>query len=316
MASEIPFVTFNNGQKFPTFGLGTWKSKPGQVGQAVKDAIDAGYRHIDCAHVYQNEKEIGEAITAKIKEGVVKREDLYITSKLWNTFHRPDLVEVGLKTTLTDLQLDYLDLYLIHWPQAYKEGGELFPADGDKGLYSDVSITDTWKAMEVVAEKGLTKSIGISNFNPEQVENILSIAKIKPVTNQIEVHPYLTQKKLREFCKSKGIVVTAYSPLGSPDRPWAKPGEPTIMDDPKLKEIAARYNKSTAQIAIRYQIENGNIVIPKSVTKSRIIENIKVFDFKLSPEDIEAIDALNKNDRVCALERDVSHKDYPFKAEF
>ncbi|CAH0770718.1 unnamed protein product [Bemisia tabaci] len=317
MASEIPLVTFNNGQKYPVFGLGTWKSKPGLVGQAVKDAIDAGYRHIDCALVYQNEKEIGEAIASKIQEGVVKREDLYITSKLWNTFHRPDMVQVGLKKTLTDLQLDYLDLYLIHWPQAYKDGEDLFPMDADsKRIYSDHGILDTWKGMEAVAKKGLTKSIGVSNFNSNQLETILNAADIKPVTNQIEVHPYLTQKKLRDFCKSKGVVVTAYSPLGSPDRPWAKPGEPTIMDDPKLKEIAQKYNKSTAQIAIRYQIENGNIVIPKSVTKSRIIENKQVFDFKLSSEDIKAIDSLNKNERFCAMEWDKSHKDFPFSAEF
>lgn len=316
MATNFPYVTFNNGQKFPQFGLGTWKSKPGQVGEAVKDAIDAGYRHIDCALVYSNEIEVGEAIAAKIKEGVVKREDLYITSKLWNTFHRSDLVEVGIKKTLDSLKLEYLDLYLMHWPQAYKEGDDLFPSEGDKRLYSEVSVKETWKQMEALVEKGLAKSIGVSNFNAKQVTDVLSYAKIKPVTNQIECHPYLTQKKLTEFLKSKNIVVTAYSPLGSPDRPWAKPGEPTIMDDPKLKEIAEKYKKSTAQVAIRYQIQNGHIVIPKSVTKSRIVDNIHIFDFELTPEDISSIDSLNKNDRICAMEWDKAHKDYPFNDEY
>jgi len=164
----------------------SFQSKPGEVTQAVKDAIDIGYRHIDCAHVYGNEKEIGAAIQAKIAEGVVKREDLFITSKLWNTFHRPDLVEPALKKTLADLGLDYIDLYLIHWPFGYKEGEELFPTnpDGTTAL-SDVDYLDTWKAMEAALSKGLAKNIGVSNFNSEQITRLLKNATIKPVTNQV-----------------------------------------------------------------------------------------------------------------------------------
>ncbi|KAK9883233.1 hypothetical protein WA026_001422 [Henosepilachna vigintioctopunctata] len=182
---QIPNVTFSNGQKIPIFGLGTWKSEPGKVTQAVKDAIDLGYRHLDCAHAYSNEKEVGEAIKSKINEGVIKREDLFITSKLWDTFHRPDLVEGAIKETLKNLGVDYINLYLIHWPMAYKEGGELFPVDKNgKMMFSDVDYIDTWKAMEFLVEKGYTKSIGLSNFNKRQIERVLDNATVLPVNLQ------------------------------------------------------------------------------------------------------------------------------------
>jgi aldehyde reductase len=272
------------------------------VAQAVKDAIDAGYRHIDCAHVYQNEHEVGEGITAKINDGTVKREDLFVTSKLWNTMHRPDLVEPAVRTTLKNLGLAYIDMYLIHWPMAYKEDGPLFPTTADgKVAFSDVDYLDTWKAMEALVDAGLAKSIGISNFNAKQVDRVCAAARIQPATNQIECHPYLTQKRLAKHCADKKIVITAYSPLGSPDRPWAQAGEPNLMDDPKLKTIADKYKKTAAQILIRYQIENGNVVIPKSVTKSRIVANSQVFDFKLTKEDLAYIDSLDCNGRFCPM---------------
>lgn len=317
MGPKVPFVKFNNGQQFPILGLGTWKSKPGEVTQAVKYAIDAGFRHIDCALVYMNEKEVGEGIAAKINEGVVKREDLYLTSKLWNTFHRPELVVPALKRTLNDLGVKYLDLYLIHWPMGYKEGDDLMPKDeNEKTLYSDSNFVDIWPQMEQCVRDGLVKSIGVSNFNSQQIDKILSIAKIKPVTNQVECHPYLNQRKLQEFCNSKGIVLTAYSPLGSPDIPWAKPDDPKLLDDPKLKAVAEKYAKSPAQILIKYQIQRGNIVIPKSVTKSRIESNLDVFDFELSADDIANIDSFDCNGRICHLSWIKDHKDYPFNIEF
>ncbi|KYQ50361.1 Aldo-keto reductase family 1 member B10 [Trachymyrmex zeteki] len=298
-------VKFYNGYEVPIFGLGTWKSKPGEVTQAVKDAIDIGYRHIDGAHVYGNEKEVGAAIKAKIAEGVVKREDLFITSKLWNTFHRPNLVEPAIKRTLADLGLDYVDLYLIHWPHGFKEGGDLFP-----------NYLDTWKAMEDVLAKGLTKNIGVSNFNSEQITRLLENATVKPVTNQVECHPYLAQKKLSDFCKERDILITAYSPLGSPDRPWAKPDDPKLLEDKKLIDLGKKYNKTPAQILIRYQVDRGHIVIPKSVTKSRIAQNMNIFDFKLSPEDIAYIDTFDCNGRICPVEGSKASPYYPFNIPF
>ncbi|XP_075989267.1 aldo-keto reductase 1B-like isoform X2 [Anticarsia gemmatalis] len=312
--ARVPTIIFNNGQRYPQLGIGTWKSKPGEVTQAVKDAIDIGYRHIDCAFVYGNEKEVGEAITAKISDGTVKREDLFITSKLWNTFHRPDLVRGALQQTLDNLNLKYLDLYLIHWPQAYKEDGPLFPADeAGKILYSEVDYVDTWKAMEPLVGEGLVKSIGISNFNSKQIARLLETATIKPVTNQVECHPYLNQRRLKDFCESHGITITAYSPLGSPDRPWAKPGEPLLMEDPKIKAVADRLGKTPAQVLIRYQIDRGNIVIPKSVTKSRIASNFDVLDFKLSQEDVQLIDSFDCNGRLVPMTASVDHKFHPFR---
>lgn len=320
MASKNQFITFNNGQKYPILGFGTWKSKPGEVVDAVKAAIDIGYRHIDCAMVYENESEVGTAIKQKIDEGVVKREDLFITSKLWNTFHQPDYIETVIKKTLSDLQIEYLDLYLIHWPMAFKEGkleDEWFPKDANGvTLEGNGSYVETWKAMEKLVQKGLVKSIGVSNFNKKQIEDILNVATIKPVVNQIECHPYLNQKKLKEFCEQKNIFVTAYSPLGSPDRPWAKPEDPSLLDDPKIIAIAKKYNKTSAQVLIKYQLQRGIIVIPKSVTKSRIESNFDVWDFALEQGDIDAIDTFDCNGRVLHLNWNNHFKDYPFHDEY
>jgi len=312
-----PKVKLNDGNEIPIFGLGTWKSQPDAVKNAVIDAVKAGYRHIDCAFVYGNEGEVGEALTQLFKEGIVKREDLFITSKLWNVFHSTNLVEPALRKTLELLKTTYLDLYLIHWPFGYAEGRGNFPVDEDQKVQtSDVDYLDTWKGMEHVKKLGLTKSIGISNFNHEQTERILASCTVPPAVNQVECHPYLAQKKLIEFCKTKKIVVTAYSPLGSPDRPWAKPGDPSLMEDPKVKKIADKYGKTPAQVLIRFQIDRGVVVIPKSVTKARIVDNMKVFDFKLTPEEIKEIEGFDRGYRFCALEWIKDHKYYPFHAEY
>jgi len=312
---KVPNVTLNNGLSMPILGLGTWGSPSGQVEQAVKDAIDAGYRAIDCAHVYGNEDEIGDAIKEKISEGVVKREDLFITSKIWNTFHHPKFVRKAIEETLKNLKLKYLDLYLIHWPMGYKEDGDnLFPTDAN-GDYIDsgVDYIDTWKAMEELVDLGLTKSIGISNFNKRQVDRVLANARILPVTNQVECHPWLNQKRLTEHCKAKKILITAYSPLGSPNRPWAVPGEPHLTEEPKIIEIGKAHNKNAAQVLIRYQIQRGNAVIPKSVTKSRIISNIDVFDFALSDEEMKTLDSFDRNGRLCPESGALNHQYHPFK---
>ncbi|PNF24354.1 1,5-anhydro-D-fructose reductase, partial [Cryptotermes secundus] len=239
-----PTVKLNNNYDFPVIGLGTYNAgKEGEVEQVVKDAIDVGYRHIDGAMVYENEKEVGAAINAKIAEGVIKREDIFVTSKLWNTYHKPELVQQGLRKTLADLGLKYLDLYLMHWPFAFKEGEVLMPKDENGQLIpSDVDYVDTWKEMEECVKSGLTKSIGLSNFNSEQIQRVLDIATIKPVVNQVECHPYLNQSKLIAFCKERGIVITAYCPLGSPNS-IARADFPAPLKDPTLQEIAKKHGK-------------------------------------------------------------------------
>jgi len=316
---SIPTLTLNNGRKMPLFGLGTWLSPPGQVTQAVKDAIDAGYRHFDGAHCYQNENEVGDGINAKIEEGVVKREDLFVTSKLWNSMHRADMVVQACRTTLKNLRLDYVDLYLIHWPVAYKDSFEdIFPKDKNgKFIPSDADFVDTWGAMEECVKLGLAKSIGVSNFNSEQISRILAKCTIKPVINQVELQPYHPQKKLEAWCLSKDIHLTAYSPLGNPTRPFGP--ALNLLADPKLAEIGKKYGKTPAQVAIRWVIQRNIVCIPKSVTKSRLVENKNVFDFVLSDADMAAIFALEKPNgegRGCAeLDAD-NHRDYPFHIEF
>jgi aldehyde reductase len=314
---SCPKVKLNDGNEIPIFGLGTWKSQPNAVKNAVIEAVKAGYRHIDCAYVYGNENEVGDALEELFKEGVVKREEVFITSKLWNAFHSTHLVEPALRETLKLLKLDYVDLYLVHWPIGYAEGEGNFPVDADgKTKLSDVDYLDTWKGMEAVKKAGLAKSIGVSNFNREQLERVLANCEIPPSMNQIECHPYLTQNKMIEFCKSKNIAVTGYSPLGSADRPWAKKEDPSLMEDPKVKKIAEKHNKTTAQVLIRWHIDRGVIVIPKSVTKERIISNMQVFDFKLSPEEIKELESFDRGFRFCPLDWTSHHKYYPFHAEY
>lgn len=317
-------LKLNSGYEMPTIGLGTWKSKPGEVSAAVKHALKVGYKSIDAALVYGNENEVGEGIRDAIKDGDVKREEIFVTSKLWGNSHHPDDVETAVKKSLSDLGLAYLDLYLIHWPHAFKRGSVLFPKkeDGTVEYLTDVTPTETWLAMEKLVEKGLVRSIGLSNFNSEQIKDILDKGKIPPATNQVECHPYFNQQKLLDFCMEKGIYLTAYSPLGSPDRPWASPDEPNLLEDPKLAEIAKRVGKSAAQVLLRYQLQRKVIVIPKSVTPSRIEENFALLDFELSEADMKTLDGFARPDgrlievKVNGKVRDADHPHYPFNIEF
>ncbi|CAM4539918.1 unnamed protein product [Leuciscus chuanchicus] len=293
-------ITLSTGQQMPSVGLGTWKSAPGQVKQAVLAALDCGYRHIDCAAAYGNEREVGEALTELLGPGKsLRREDIFVTSKLWNTKHHPDDVEEACKRSLSDLRLCYLDLYLMHWPMAFERGDELMPKHPDGTIrYDDTHYRDTWAAMEKLVDQGLVKAIGLSNFNARQIDDILNVAKHKPVVNQVECHPYLVQTKLVSHCWSRGLTVTAYSPLGSPDRPWVTPGQARLLDDPRVVGMAKHYNKSPAQVINRWHIQRGVVCIPKSVTPSRIKQNIEVFDFKLSDEDMRLIESFNRNERL------------------
>lgn len=315
-------ITLLTGQQMPAVGLGTWRSDPGLVKQAVLTALDCGYRHIDCAAAYGNEREVGEALTERVGPGKpLRREDVFVTSKLWNTKHHPDDVEEACKKSLSDLGLSYLDLYLMHWPMAFQRGDEQLPKRPDGTIYyDDTHYRDTWAAMEKLVDQGLVKAIGLSNFNARQIDDILSIAKHKPVLNQVECHPYLIQTQLITYCRSRGLAVTAYSPLGSPDRPWYTPGEPCLLDDPRVVNMAKHYNKTSAQVIIRWHLQRGVVCIPKSINPSRIKQNIEVFDFKLSDEDMRLIESFNKNKRLIIptiekngkVWRDANHQHFPF----
>ncbi|CAD7083091.1 unnamed protein product [Hermetia illucens] len=312
---RVPNIKLNNGLEMPAFGLGTYQSKPNEVANAVRHAIDHGYRHIDTAFFYVNEQEVGEAIKQKIAEGIVKREDIYLVTKLWCTHHEPSKVEYACRLSLKNLGLDYIDLYLMHNPVGfvYKDDSTFFTMKEGSGFVatSDVDYLDTWKAMEQLVKKGLVRSIGVSNFNVEQTDRLLKNCEIKPVTNQVECHIELSQKELREFSKAHGIFITAYCPLGQHN---AAEKKPAFLYDDRTKAIADKYNKTPAQVAIRYLIQIGTVPIPKSVTNSRIEENIKVFDFELTPDEMKTLEGLDSGNRVAKWSFiDPNHKYYPFK---
>ncbi|PAV73134.1 hypothetical protein WR25_07300 [Diploscapter pachys] len=335
-------IKLSSGYEMPVVGLGTWQSKPGEVSKAVEAALLNGYKHIDCAHIYDNQKEIGQTLHKLFSEGKVKREDIFITSKVWNTFHSYEKAKSNIDTILSDLQLQYIDLLLIHWPTGFEEGGELLPkrTDGsNKMRYSDVDYLDTWKALEEAVEAKKVRSIGVSNFNHKQIERVLEKAKIKPAVNQVELHPYFQQKKLRDFCQQHNIAVTAYrqsnlesafalvismkisssfSSLGNPGSAFfRKEGDPNVITDPVIKKIADAHGKSTAQVALRWAIQLGIIVIPKSVSEERIKQNADLFDFNLTDAEMKEIGGLDQGWRIVSLkERDGDHAHYPFHEEY
>lgn len=290
------YITFYNGNRVPVIGLGTWEAGKNVVGDAVKFAITkAGYRHIDCASIYGNEKEIGEGLKDVLSPSV-KREELFITSKLWNTDHRGQYVEKACRKTLADLRLEYLDLYLMHWGIAFAQGNDLEPIDKDGYAITEaISVQQTWQAMESLVKTGVVKSIGVANFTTVQLIDLLTYAKIKPVMNQVELHPYLPQTELVNFCHYKNISVTAYSPLGTPGN--KSPNDPALLDDKVILKIAKAHHRSPAQILLNWAIRRGTIVIPKSTHEERIKENVDIFDFELTDEEQTQMSALNKNYR-------------------
>jgi len=301
-------LLLNTGARMPMVGLGTFLAPPGEVGAAVKTALENGYKHIDCAALYQNEKEVGEAINGYLKEqenkeGGTKRKDIFVTSKLAASRCRPEEVELGLRDSLSDLGLDYLDLYLIHQPISVVPNPDYDGKDRiGKFIHaphlSGWGMQDVWREMEKCYEKGLVKAIGVSNFNGQMLNDMLTYAKVPPAVNQIERHPYLQQNNFVEFTKKCGMQTTAYAPLGAPGL-FSKQETPLLQNDVILS-IAEAHKKTPAQILIRWAVDSETIVIPKSQKPHRVKENFDVFDFQLSEDEVKKIKELDSGRRLFA----------------
>ncbi|GFZ51928.1 Glycerol 2-dehydrogenase (NADP(+)) [Saitozyma sp. JCM 24511] len=279
-AAAPTHFTLNTGAKIPAAGLGTWKSEPGEVRSAVAFALKNGYRHIDAALIYGNENEVGQGI----KDSGVPREEIFITSKLWNT-HQPNAAE-GLKKTIDALGTDYLDLYLIHWPVRLvpNESSDLLPVnpDGSRSVDPSWDQSETWRQMEELYKSGKVKAIGVANWSIPYLEKLKKTWTVVPAVNQVELHPFLPQHELKKYCEDLGILLEAYSPLGSTGAP--------LMTDPEIQAIASKNGVSAATILISYHVNKGVVVLPKSVSEKRILSNKEAI--KLSPEDIEVLDGL------------------------
>ncbi len=293
----------------PQIGFGLWKVAAEDCRATILEAMRAGYRHFDCAADYGNEEAVGEGLAAAMADGLCTREELWITSKLWNTYHAPDHVEAACRKSLTDLGLDYLDLYLIHFPIAleYVPFETRYPpewihdpdADNPVMQRAAVPLHRTWSAMEDLQDKGLVRQIGVCNYNSALIHDLMTYARIKPAVLQIEAHPYLTQEKLIRLARDYGIAVTAFSPLGAlsyVELDMAGEGD-TLLNAPPVMEAAARHDKTAAQIVLRWATQRGTSIIPKSSNPERMRENLAITDFSLSENEMTAISALNRNRR-------------------
>lgn len=289
-----------DGIRLPALGLGTWKSEPEAVYRAVRTAIEVGYRHIDCAAIYQNEEEVGRALSDAFAAGDAKRDELWITSKLWNDAHGPEQVRPALETSLAKLRLDYLDLYLIHWPIALTQG-TLFPSGPEDFIpLTELPVEATWEAMTKLSEQDLSRHVGVSNFSQGMIERLRDATGGTPAVNQIELHPYLQQNARVSACTALGVAVTAYSPLGSPDSAamMGRREEQPLLGNPLITEIAEAHGATPGQVLIAWALNRGTSVIPKSVNPGRIAENWAAGQLTLSAADMTAIAGLDRHQRV------------------
>jgi 2,5-diketo-D-gluconate reductase A len=265
--AQVPDLTMNNGQTIPQLGFGVFQIDPAETADAVKQALDVGYRHIDTAEMYRNEKGVGEAVRAS----GLDRAEVFVTSKLSNAAHQPDDARRAFDGTLKALGLDYVDLFLIHWPLPTRYGGD---------------FVSTWQAMEEFYRSGQARSIGVSNFQVPHLRRLAAETEVVPAVNQIEVHPYLTNEDVRAYGAEHRILTEAWSPIA----------QGAVLGDPTITAIANRLGRTTAQVTLRWHIQRGDIVFPKSTTPSRIKENFEIFDFELTENDMAAITALDKGE--------------------
>lgn len=298
-----------SGDRLPAIGFGLWKVENPAAAALVEQAARCGYRHFDCASDYGNEADVGVGLDKIAAAGICQRDELWVTSKLWNTNHKPEHVRPACERSLRDLHLDYLDLYLIHFPIAleYVPPDERYPA----GWFRDpgaprpqmqpvrVPLADTWRAMESLVRAGLVRNIGVCNFGVSLLRDMLAYAEIRPAVLQVEMHPYLAQEKLVRFCREQQVAVTAFSPLGAASYfqlGMATP-EQSVLGATQVRDIAARHGKSPAQIVLRWGVQRGTSIIPKTSRPERLRENIAIFDFELSPDEMNKISALDRHQR-------------------
>ncbi len=327
----MAFLRLNTGVQMPALGIGTWHhggpEAKREMAEAVRVAVeDIGFRHVDCAHIYLNEAEIGDVLNDLFKREVVKRGDLFIASKLWCTHHKPEHVEEALALTLKRLRLDYLDLYYMHFPVAFEyQGQDVNLPEDDEGRIkmTEDDYVDTWKAMEALQEKGLVKAIGICNFNSLQIKRLVKESKTIPAALQIESNPRMQNDILRRLCHKMGIVKVGYSPFGSPDLPWGEK-MPHLLLDETLNKIATKHKTTPARVILKWQLQRGVAVTPKSVFKNELEDNFKVLqDADLDEDDLKAVEKLERNARKLhqvkklkngeIVSRDEKSIFYPFK---
>lgn len=308
-ADTVDYLPLKWGAKLPSVGFGFWKVEKEQTADICYEAIQVGYRHLDCACDYGNEVEVGQGIQRAISDGLVEREDLWVTSKLWNTYHAPQHVRMACEKSLNDLQLEYLDLYLIHFPLAQRfvpfetryPPGWFFDPEAANPVVEEarVPVQETWQALEELTKEGLVRNIGICNFGTSQIRDLLTYAHIRPAVLQVETHPRLTQQKLLSYCQQEKIAYTAFSPLGAQSYYSLNMADPSesLLEHPDVTTIAEQVNRTAAQVLLRWGVQRGTAVIPKTSSKERMVENIRVFDFELSAEQMRQLDGLDEGRR-------------------